>query len=99
MKTYKVTLVNSNYKLNKTIDCSSTMSILEAAEENDIDLPYSCRAGSCSTCLGVITKGKVDQSNQTFLDDEQIRSGYVLTCIAYPMSDVTISTHEEENLY
>jgi ferredoxin len=99
MKIFKVTLVNSNNKLEKTIDCSSTTTILEAAEENDIDLPYSCRAGSCSTCLGFIRKGLVDQSNQTFLDDDQIRAGYVLTCIAYPISDITISTHEEENLY
>jgi ferredoxin len=98
-KSYKVTLVNSIRKLSTIIECSDDTSILDAAEENNIDLPYSCRAGSCSTCLGKIIKGSADQSSQTFLDDDQISEGFVLTCIAYPKSDITISTHEEENLY
>lgn len=99
MVKYKVRLLNQAKNIDVVIDCPSDKFILEAAEDNNIELPYSCRAGSCSTCLGKIKTGTVDQADQTFLDEDQIGSGFVLTCVAYPTSDLTILTHEEENLY
>jgi len=99
MVNYKVRLLNEAKKLDSTINCPSDKFILEAAEDNNIELPYSCRAGSCSTCLGKVKSGSVDQSDQTFLDEDQIGAGFVLTCVAYPTADSTIVTHEEENLY
>ena len=98
MAKYKVTLVKANQEIG-IIECPGNKYILEAAEENNIELPYSCRAGSCSTCLGKVTSGGIDQPDQSFLDEDQIASGFILTCVSYPTSDVTILTHEEENLY
>ena len=52
MVKYKVRLLNEAQNLDVVVECPDDKFILEAAEDNNVELPYSCRAGSCSTCLG-----------------------------------------------
>ena len=82
-----------------TFECDEETPILEAAEEAGVDHPYSCRAGSCSSCCMKIVVGTVNQEDQFFLDDDQLESGFVLTCVALPSSaTITLLTEQEENL-
>nr|QUE29575.1 PetF [Erythrotrichia foliiformis] len=99
MTSYKVRFISESEGIDETVECLDSQYVLDAADDAGIDLPYSCRAGACSTCAGVVTEGSVSQEDQSFLDDDQLESGFCLTCIAIPTSDCTIATHREDDLY
>jgi ferredoxin len=97
MKTYQITIeINGDIQV---FECPDDEYILEAADRNGVPLPFSCRAGACSSCVGRIHQGTVDQRDQSFLDDDQLDAGFALLCVSYPTSDLSIEADVEEQIY
>ena len=95
---YQVRLMNESEGIDQTIEVPEDSYILETAEEADMELPYSCRQGVCSTCTAKLVEGTVDQSEGSYLDEAQMAEGYVLICIAHPLSNCVFETHKEEEV-
>jgi ferredoxin len=93
MASYTISIEGGN-----SFECADDVYILDAADAAGVDLPSSCRAGACSTCAGKILTGSVDQSDQSFLDDDQMGQGYALLCVSYPTANCTIQLDSQNDL-
>lgn len=70
-------------------------SVLDAALGANLDAPYSCKAGVCSTCRCKVLEGEVEMAVNHALEDYEVRAGYALSCQAYPLSDRLVVTYDE----
>lgn len=93
------TIILQNKEGKKKIECNRDEYILEAAERQQIDLPHNCKNGTCSTCVAKLIEGQVDNSDQSFLDEAQLKQNYILLCTCYPKSNCIIETHKEDELH
>lgn len=69
------------------ITVGENQSILQAALQNNIQLPYSCRVGSCSSCTALCKSGRVVMSTNEVLTDADLAEGWILTCTGHPVGD------------
>lgn len=67
-----------------TFSMQQTDDILAATLRNDLDPPYSCQGGVCSSCLAKVTEGKAVMAKNAILTDSEIAEGFILTCQAHP---------------
>lgn len=69
--------------------------VLDAALEANIELPFSCKGGVCSTCCAKVIKGRVEMQTNYALEDYEVERGMALTCQAIPLTDeITVSFDE-----
>ena len=67
-----------------TFEMSQQQTVLEAALKQDLDVPYSCQGGICSSCICKITEGAAEMKKNQILSDAEVAEGLTLACQAYP---------------
>ncbi|MBR9911091.1 MAG: phenylacetate-CoA oxygenase/reductase subunit PaaK [Gammaproteobacteria bacterium] len=88
-KTSKVTVVADGRSI--MFDLATVgENILDAGMHNGMELPYSCKAGVCSTCKCKLIKGKVDMDITHGLEPHEIEQGFILSCQAHPLTDEVV---------
>lgn len=83
----------------QTLSVPDNQTILSAAQDAGIDLPFSCSAGVCTTCAAKILSGKVDQAQGMGVSPELQAEGYALLCVSYPRSDIHLESSKEDEVY
>ncbi|MGI0483096.1 2Fe-2S iron-sulfur cluster-binding protein [Geminocystis sp. CENA526] len=94
---YQVRLINEQKGLDSVIEVGADEYILDAAERQGFNLPYSCRAGVCVSCTGKLREGTVNH-DYDFLKAKEIEAGFFLTCKAFATSNCVVETHQEDAL-
>lgn len=79
----------------KTFTMSQQQSVLEAALDHDLDAPYSCQGGICSSCLARIKEGKATMRQNNILTDNEVAEGLILTCQAHPTTSKIIIDYDD----
>jgi ferredoxin len=73
--------------------------ILEALEDQGIEVPFACRNGACTTCAMQIKSGYIDQPEAMGLSNQLQQSGYALVCVGYACSNLELETQDENEVY
>ncbi|WP_298755367.1 ferredoxin--NADP reductase [uncultured Psychroserpens sp.] len=89
----KVTVLLDDETLS--YEMSQKQSVLEAALDEDIDAPYSCQGGICSSCIARITEGKATMRQNNILTDSELADGLILTCQAHPTTPTLFVDYDD----
>ena len=75
--------------------------LLDSLKEQGVDLPYGCKYGGCITCAAKLISGEIHQKAQVALNNRQINDGYVILCVARPVTDcvIEVGVDSHDKLY
>lgn len=78
-----------------TMEMSQNENILEAALKNNVDAPYSCQGGVCSSCIARVTEGEATMALNQILTENEVSEGLILTCQARPVSEILAIDYDD----
>ena len=90
----KITIANRG---NSFFKVKGSKPLLHELRELGLDLPYGCQYGGCITCAAKLIEGKVDQRAQVALNNRQLNDGYVILCVARPITNCTLEIGVESH--
>tara|TARA_A100001015_G_scaffold316126_1_gene429622 strand:+ start:5116 stop:5487 length:372 start_codon:yes stop_codon:yes gene_type:complete len=94
MSKVTVTLANQG---DVSFEVSTRTSLLNSLRNAGVDLPYGCQYGGCITCAAKLIDGEIDQRSQVALNNRQLADGYVVLCVARPVSNCTLDVGVESH--
>lgn len=89
----KITVIVDEEKT--TFEMSQKQTILEAALDEEIDAPYSCQGGICSSCLARLKEGEATMRQNNILTDSELAEGLILTCQAQPTTPTVVVDYDD----
>ncbi|MBD2300423.1 2Fe-2S iron-sulfur cluster binding domain-containing protein [Nostoc sp. FACHB-87] len=98
-RTYKIKIRDRATGKEHTLQVPDDRYILHSAEQQGVELPFSCRNGACTACAVRVLSGEIDQPEAVGLSLELRRQGYALLCVSYARSDLDVETQDEDEVY
>ncbi|MGI9568595.1 MAG: 2Fe-2S iron-sulfur cluster-binding protein [Desulfobulbia bacterium] len=98
MVTHTITLANRG---SASFEVDEKTPLLNSLRDQGVDLPYGCKYGGCITCAAKLVAGEVNQKAQVALNNRQLHDGYVILCVARPLTDcvLEIGVESHDRLY
>lgn len=96
---YTITIHHRQAERTYQVQVPADRYILQTAEQQAADLPFSCRNGACTACAVRILSGEVYQPEAMGLSPDLREQGYALLCVSYPRSDLEVETQDEDEVY
>lgn len=97
--THTITVHNRQTGVSYRVQVPEDRYILHSAENNGVELPFSCRNGACTTCAVRVLSGEIYQPEAIGLSPELRRQGYALLCVSYACSNLEVETQDEDEVY
>ncbi len=97
--TYTIQIHDRQTGTAHTLEVPEDRYILQTAERQGVQLPFSCRNGACTTCAVRVLSGEIYQPEAIGLSPELRDRGYALLCVSYPRSDLKVETQDEDEVY